>query len=226
MKEDLTIMLPAHNEERAIGALLDEIREEVSIPHQLLVIDNASTDATLRIALTKGAWVLPESKKGKGNAIRSGIERISTPYTIMLNSDLTYPPAYVKLIYRQLKLGADVVMGSRSIVDKGAMSHLHSFGNWGLSCLASILYGVHVQDLCTGFWGFKTSVLQKFNLQSQGFTLEADMLINTIRGNYKLRQIPVGYRSRPEDDQPKLHMGHGFEIAKFLVVSKWKKDGK
>ena len=221
MKNDLTILLPAHNEEVALGSLLDELKRNVNIPHDLIVVDNASTDRTASIALDGGARVLCVREKGKGNAIRSAIRTIDTPFVVMMNSDLTYPPMYVRLLYRQLKLGADVVIGCRAIVDKGAMPPLHSLGNWSLTMLASLLYGYALQDLCTGMWGFKTSVLNTFNLSSSGFTLEADLFTNAVKGGHELRQVPIGYRSRMNGDKPKLHVADGFKIGWFLLRTRF-----
>lgn len=221
----ITILLPAYNEEKALTPLLKEIKERVVDSYQLLVIDNASTDNTLHTALDGGARVLTVETKGKGNAIRESLRALDTPYTIMMNSDMTYPPEYVRLIYRELRLGADVVMGTRAIVDKGAMSNLHSLGNWGLSRLASLLYQTNIEDLCTGMWGFKTSTLLSFDLTSTHFTLEADLFVNAVKHKCKIRQVPVGYRARLNGDKAKLHALDGARIAWFLLRSRWKKYG-
>jgi glycosyltransferase involved in cell wall biosynthesis len=213
----LTILLPAHNEEKALGRLLDEIEEQITLPHEVLVINNASSDRTQRIALNKGATVLPVPERGKGNAIRSSIRVISTPYIIMMNSDWTYPPKHIPAIHRRLILGADIVMGCRTLVDKGAMTLLHSTGNWFLSLLASLLYGYPVRDLCTGLWGFRTNVLRSLPLTSTHFTLEADMFVGAIQGKYKLEQFPISYRARLDGDKPKLRFTDGLLIAKHLI---------
>jgi glycosyltransferase involved in cell wall biosynthesis len=228
MSCDLTILLPAYNEEAAIGLLLDEIRSEVKIPHKVLVIDNNSNDKTMDIALEKGAVVVFERTPGKGNAIRCGITKIDTDYTIMMNSDLTYPPQHVEAIRELLIRGNDVVIGSRTLLEKGAMSHLHAIGNWYLSALASVLYGKRIIDLCTGMWGFKTEVLKSLPIDSNHFTLEADILINVIGDGYQFTQIPIGYRSRVNGDKSKLRLSDGLAISNFLIKKRmrWQKYGK
>lgn len=223
MTTDLTILLPALNESRAIGTLIDEIRDEVRIAHVLLVADSNSTDSTASIAATKGCTVVTSPARGKGNAVRTAVSQITTPYVIMLNSDLTYPPEHIETIYRRLVKGADVVIGVRALVHTGAMTFLHSVGNWCLSKLASVLYGVPITDLCTGMWGFRASALKSFNLTSTHFTLEADFYINTVKGKYLLQQIPIGYRCRVDGDRPKLRLSDGFKIGKFLL---WNRYGK
>lgn len=221
MDSDLTILLPAHNEERAIGLLIKQIMDEVHIPYVLLVINNASSDNTRNVALAGGAAVLLAPEKGKGNAVRKAIKAIATPYVIMMNADLTYPPAYVKLLYEELVKGAEVVLGTRTIVDRGAMPFMNSIGNWGLSLLASTLYGYHVYDICTGMWGFRTSALTAFSLTSTHFTLEADMFVNAVKNQNKIRQVPIGYRARLDGDRPKLKVSDGLRIGKFLLCKRF-----
>jgi dolichol-phosphate mannosyltransferase len=223
MVAQLTILLPAHNEAITIGTLLDEIVREIVISHEVLVIDNASTDDTASIALEKGAAVCFVDAKGKGNAVREALRDITTPYVIMMNSDGTYPPAYSHLIYELLGYGHKVVLGCRTFYDKGSMSILNGLGNWALSLGASILYRKRVYDLCSGMWGFNTEVLKSFTLTSTGFTLEADLYINTIRGKHKLVQIPIGYRARPDNSHTKLKLLDGFKIGWFLCSRKFGK---
>jgi hypothetical protein len=66
-------------------------------------------------------------------------------------------------------------------------------------------------------WGFNTNKLKTFNLNSKGFTLEAELFSNSVKNKCKIGQIPVGYRSRLGNSRPKLKVSHGFEIAWTLV---------
>ena len=66
-------------------------------------------------------------------------------------------------------------------------------------------------------WGFKTSILKSFDIQSKGFTLEAELFTNCVKGKYKLEQIPIGYRKRLDGSYAKLKIRDGFKIAWFLI---------
>ena len=214
---EVTVILPAYNEEEAIGRVIDEIKS-TGLDCQILVVDNNSTDRTSEIALDKGAAVIREPKQGKGHAVRTGIFYAATPYTIVANADYTYPMGYTVIIHHLLKVSnADVVMGYRHIKEKDSMTLINSLGNWVLSLMASILYGRRVYDVCTGLWGFRTEVLQGFKLSSLAFTLEAELFINSIRGGYRIEQIPIAYRARLEGSTPKLKIGDGFRIGWFLI---------
>ena len=214
---EVTILLPAYNEEETIGRVIDEVREVM--PYcQILVAYTPSSDETENIVVWKKVPMITVPSRGKGTAVDRGLKFIKTDYIIMLNSDFTYPAQYLAAIYQVLtKLGADVVLGYRAIKEKDSMSPLNSLGNWALSLLASVLYRKRVYDVCTGMWGFRTEALRKFQLTSQGFTLEADFFINSIRNKLKVEQIPIAYRKRLGTSRPKLKLQDGLKIGWFLV---------
>jgi len=221
---DLTIILPARNEVEAIGRVIDEIREAFSEPLRILVVDGRSTDGTPDVARGKGVEVLVGQGKGKGLDVRSILSLIDTTYLVMLNADYTYPPQYLATIYWILShTKADVVVGIRTICGEGSMSQINSLGNWALSLLASILYRRRVYDVCSGMWGFRTEALGEFNLTSKGFTLEADLFINTIKNKCRLEQVPIEYRKRLGGSKPKLALWDGFKIGWFLVKKRFSK---
>ena len=210
----VTVLLPTYNEEKAIGKVLDEIPTGCVI----LIGDGSSTDKTRYIARSKGVEPTRIYRKGKGSAIRELIKYVDTPYTIMVNADFTYPLEYIStILYLLSKSEADVVIGYRHIKEKDSMSLTNSLGNWLLSLLASILYGKRVYDVCTGMWGFKTEALQRFNLTSTHFTLEADLFVNSIRNECRIEQIPIAYRARLEGSRAKLKVRDGLRIGWFLL---------
>lgn len=220
--EDLTILLPTKNEELSIKEVLEEIGS-VSPNIHLLVADSSS-DSTPDLAKIAGAKIVSTPPRGKGYAVRVSLDYVHTPYVIMMNADLTYPATHIHLLYSCLTQGYQAVVGYRFIVDKGAMSLLHSFGNAGLSLLASILYGHKVRDVCSGMWGFNTNILRGFPLRSDGFTLEAELLVNTLSHKLEFAQVPIGYRKRGGDSRPKLKASDGLKIGTFLIKERFGRD--
>lgn len=218
---NLTVVLPAYNEEKSIGMVIDEIR---SLPVQvdILVVDNASIDETYNIAVYKKVKVITEPFKGKGNTIRGGFGLVKTPYVVMMNSDYTYPAKYIMMVYGLLSVGYDAIVGYREGREQGSMSLLNSFGNKMLSLLASILYRKRVLDVCCGLWGFRKDILDKFYLDSKGFTLEAELFTQVVKHKCKMAQVPIGYRSRPQGSRAKLKVWDGFKIGWFLIKSRFK----
>ena len=218
----VVVLLPALNEEQTIGNTIRDIRRFLP-DDDILVIDNCCTDRTAGIAKNMGALVMRAPIKGKGRAIRDalGVVNISSAmqatYCIMMDSDFTYPAEYIPKIIDELDNGADVVMGYRNSKASKSMSLLNSAGNVLLSFLASALYGYRPKDLCTGLWGFRREVTEKFVLTSNGFTLEANLFSNAVGLRCRIKQIPISYRARPDGSRAKLKIRDGFRIGGFLI---------
>ena len=97
------------------------------------------------------------------------------------------------------------------------MSVANFFGNRALSLMATILYQRRVYDVCTGMWAFRRGVLDKFELESGGFTLEADLYVNSVRNRCKIKQVRIDYLARLDGSWPKLRIVDGFNIGMFLL---------
>jgi len=211
-----TVLLPTYNEEAAIGNVIDEI-QALLVPCKILVIDNNSKDKTKEIALSKGADVVSETKQGKGYAVSSGIRYIDTSYTIMMDSDGTYPASYIPMMLGYLAGGWDIVVGVRRRTEFGAISKMNTLGNITLTRMAEVLYTRKIGDLCTGMWGWKTEKLKRANIISKGFTLEAELFVHACKDGCVVARIDIDYRARPDKSQSKLRLSDGAKIGYFLV---------
>ncbi|KKN12046.1 hypothetical protein LCGC14_1020460 [marine sediment metagenome] len=217
-----TVILPTRNEVKTIGSMIDEILcLSLDLDLQVLVADYKSTDGTIEKVLEyegdDPVFLLSCSKKGKAAGIKEALQHIETPLVIVVNADNTYPVKFVGLMYRILELGYDGVMGPRMLKGPGSMSILHSVGNYGLSLLASVLFFYWVFDVNTGLWGYKTEVIRKFNLNSSGFCLEADVFSNAVMAGCRVMQMPIEYQARVEGSNAELGVWDGFKIAWFLI---------
>ena len=223
------MVLPALNEEEAIGKVIDEIPveelESKGYQTEIIVVDNGSTDKTAEIAAAHGAIVIDEPNRGKGRAIRTGFGAVSGEFVFMLDSDFTYPAGYITQMVDLLEGGYDVVLGSRlnGAVEHGAMKRLNLIGNHLLAFLANLLYGTRVSDLCTGLWGFKINVLRSLNLDAIGFELEANMLIEVAKHKYRVGEVPIQYRRRATASKlGSVRAGYG--IGKTLVRKRFSRS--
>jgi dolichol-phosphate mannosyltransferase len=226
----ICVIIPTLNEESSIGKVIDEIPkkalEDSGYTVAILVVDGISTDQTAQIAREKGAIVVLETRRGKARAIRTALENVKADYIFMLDGDFTYSPAYIPLMLETLQK-YPVVIGSRlkGKREKGALRKVNLIGNHLLTLFANILYGTRISDLCTGFWGFRIEVIQNLNLTSDGFQLEAELLIQVARKGYRIGEIPILYRCRA--GKAKLSgLKDGVKIARFLFDKKFHKSGK
>jgi dolichol-phosphate mannosyltransferase len=200
--KNVSIIIPARNEKDTIAKVIDEIpKDELGgrgYNVEILVIDNGSADRTGEIARQKGARVIVELSRGKGKAIKTAFKSVSSDFIFMLDADYTYPAAYIPGMLEVLEGGEDVVMGCRlkGEMIPGAMSKTNLWGNRLLACLANILYGTRISDLCTGYWGLTSRVVNGLKLEVKGFELEAAMFAEIAKKGYRIAEVPIYYRRR------------------------------
>ena len=218
--KNVTFLLPAYNEERSIGTMLQQVSEYPK--SKVIVVDNNSNDKTAEIAKKRGVIVLQEHKQGKAHAIKRGFEHIKTNFVVMLDADNTYDPQDAKKLLKPLMEDkADVVLGSRILGkrEKGSISHFNLFGNYLLSFFASLLFS-NVSDVCTGYWAFKKNVIDQFlqeGINSDGFDLEVEMFSKINKNKFRVKEIPILYKKR--SDSPKLNsVNDGIKILKKMLI--------
>ena len=213
---DMSVLLPAYNEELTIGSVIDEALAEGVTPAHILVGDNCSTDRTAEIATGKGVAVYTISNRGKGNVIHELVKHIETDYALVADSDSTYPlKGNVRVIRRMLRIYGAVL--TYRIPSDGAMSLLHKVGNTGLSLIASVLYRTRIRDVVSGMWGFRTELINDVDIEPGGFTPDVDFVTGVMKIGARICRIPISYGVRPDGSKPKLHASHGVVIAIRIV---------
>jgi dolichol-phosphate mannosyltransferase len=224
--KEISIILPALNEEKTISMVIDEIPREAMESNgyrvEIIVVDNNSTDRTREIAEEKGAKVIVEPVEGKGRAVRTAFESVDGDFIFVLDADYTYPATYIPQMLQMLQKGYDVVLGSRlkGQREQGAMSMFRLAGNHTFSFMASILYGTRISDLCTGCWAFCGAVIGELKLDATGFELEANMFAEITKKGYRIAEVPIIYRRRPSPS--KLHsVKAGFRIGRTLIKKRF-----
>ncbi|MDP4020894.1 MAG: glycosyltransferase family 2 protein, partial [Candidatus Adlerbacteria bacterium] len=206
-KKHITVLIPCFNEAESIAAVIESFPtarlNKYDFEVEIIVIDNNSTDNTPHIARAHGATVIPEPKKGKGNAMRRGFEVIpeSTSYVVMLDGDNTYRPEEMLRLVELLDSGfCNVALGSRlgGRTSKGAMNFVNRAGNWLFSHLVRVLYRVNVTDVLTGYFAWKREALMRLrpHLKSEGFAIEMEMVTKMARLGEEIYCVPITYNPR------------------------------
>jgi glycosyltransferase involved in cell wall biosynthesis len=203
---EVSFILPALNEGRGIGKVIDRIpvRDLTVRGYDVNVwlLDGHSTDHTVAVALARGARVVVQEGMGKGRAVSQALNSIGSDYIIMLDADNTYDPIDVMSMMPLLEDGHDVVMGSRlnGVLEEDSMTLRNFLGNKLLSMTASVLYAKRVSDVCTGFWGFKGRVARELPIDAKGFELEAQMFSRCAKSGLVIGEVPIRYGRRAEDE--------------------------
>jgi glycosyltransferase involved in cell wall biosynthesis len=196
----ITVIIPAYNEELAIGNVIQEIPKIVS---EIIVINNNSTDNTEKVALKNGATVLSEKRKGYGLACLKGLEYISTQKAkpdiiVFLDGDYSdYPEELEKLITPIINNKVDFVIGSRTknLREKGSMTPQQVFGNRLATFLMKLFFNSKFTDLGP-FRAIKYDRLLDLKMQDKTYGWTVEMQLKILKKNIPYTEIPVRYKNR------------------------------
>lgn len=221
---DLTLVLPCRNEEHALGACIDEARSflrESGLNGELLVVDNASTDGSARIARERGARVVYEPKPGYGNALRAGIAAASADVILMGDCDTTYDFTQLGALYEPLAAGrCDVMIGNRFAggIERGAMPLSHRVGVKALSALARLRFHSEVYDFHCGLRGLTRAAAERMRLRAAGMEFATEMIAAAARERLRVGQAPVRLRRCTAARSSKLRtVRDGFRHLGFIL---------
>jgi dolichol-phosphate mannosyltransferase len=220
-QESVLVLLAAKNEEQGIGPTIEELKHFLVYP-KFIVIDGRSNDNTIEIAKKFDAKILGQRGKGKGNAIAQGVKSadFNGKYSVMIDSDYTYPAKFIPRMIQILEENPQVGMicGNRfnSSFNRKNMGKIYLFGNQILAFTHNMLNGVHLQDPLTGLRVMRWDILKNWKPKSQGYDLEVE-LNHYIEGEgYSIIEIPIGYRRRL--GKKKLKVWDGFTIFKRIIL--------
>lgn len=198
---DIKVIIPAFNEEHAIGKVISEIPGE--IVSEVIVVNNGSTDGTGKAAREMGATVLQEPRKGYGAACLKGMEYIAHSKNkpgiiVFLDADYSdYPRELPGLIAPILQDTHDLVIGSRALGKKetGSMTLPQVFGNWLATRLLKLFYGANFTDLGP-FRAIRYQSLISLGMRDLSFGWTVEMQLKAVKMNLRCTEVPVRYRVR------------------------------
>jgi len=213
LPDEVCIFIPTMNESHTIGDLVDEFKSLGF--SNILVLDGNSKDGTADIAREKGANVVMQSGKGKGQAVMQAFDIIDRPYVIMIDGDGTYLPGEVNLIIDALAQGAGHVIGDRfANPGKGAFTRLNRTGNRILNKLFGFAYGEWLSDILSGYRGFTRETISNMVLNQTGFEIETEITVECVRQEVDIRVVPITYLARAGGAPTKLNpLTDGFRIG-------------
>jgi len=217
----LSVIIPAFNEARTIKEVLKKV-EESPIDKEIIIVDDFSSDGTrdiLRNLGDKYKIIYHEKNKGKGAAIKSGFKEATGDIIIIQDADLEYnPEEYGNLLKPILDGETKVVYGSR-FLNRLHMPRYKLFylGNKFLSFLLSILYGQKISDMETCYKVFKREVVKNIIIKSNRFNFEPEITAKIIKAGYKIKEVPVSYKSRSFEEGKKIHWKDGVSAIYTLV---------
>ncbi|MGA2385892.1 MAG: glycosyltransferase family 2 protein [Candidatus Bathyarchaeia archaeon] len=198
---DVSVIIPAYNEEETIAEVLRRmIKVSWSLGNvEIIVVDDGSSDRT-REEVTAFPLVKCFShavNRGKGAAVRTGIENSHGKVVVINDADLEYEPEYLPMLVKPILDGSsDIVYGSRFKGDTDGMSFSHYVGNSVLSLMARFLYSREITDIMTGQKAFRRSILDGAKLREDGFAVEVEMTCAGLNAGRRFKEVPIPYLYR------------------------------
>lgn len=202
MEQKIVVIIPAFNEENAVGKVIRDIPQ--NLVDEVIVVNNNSTDLTSEKAREAGATVLFEPQKGYGRACLKGMDylqnqrKVKTDIVVFIDADYSdYPEEMSKLVQPILEGKAQLVIGSRTLgkIEKGAMTIPQLFGNWLATNLMHIIYGAKFTDLGP-FRAMDYKALLSLDMQDQTYGWTVEMQLKVAKQKMTYCEIPVNYRKR------------------------------
>jgi glycosyltransferase involved in cell wall biosynthesis len=216
----VSVVIPAKNEAKNIGWVLRRLPEV----EELIVVDGQSTDGTVAVArgIVPNLLLVNEERPGKGAALRAGFEAASGDYVVMLDADGSMDPAEIPLYVAKLQSGYDLVKGSRFMAGGGSadISPLRRLGNLGLLGLANLIYGSRFTELCYGFMAFRRSCLDDMNLEGDGFEIETEIVVNSVRAGLRVGEVPSFESPRRYGDSNLNTFRDGMRVLRTMLKSR------
>lgn len=214
----VSVVIPAMNEADAIGEVVTMLRDAAAW-HEILVIDDGSTDATAERAAAAGARVIRHPyNKGNGAAVKTGIRHAAGEFVLIVDADGQHPPEAARRI--TARLGEyDLVVGARTPGTQATVSRRG--GNAVLNGLAGYLTGRPIPDLTSGFRGARRQCLREFlHLLPNGFSTPTTTTLAFIRAGYNVAFEPIEARARTGQSKIRFARdGAGFLLILFKIIT-------
>jgi glycosyltransferase involved in cell wall biosynthesis len=219
----LSVIVPVFDERNTVVEIVRRMRAvELPVDLEIVVVDDGSTDGTRdvlrQLADSTVRIVMHPANRGKGAAIRSGLEHVTGDLVLVQDADLEYDPEdWPKLLTPILRGKARVVYGSRFTGERRNMLFLHWVGNRFLSLVTNVLYNTTLSDMETCYKLFDRTLLDGITIRASRFEFEPEVTAKILRKGVRIYEVPISYTGREFDEGKKITWRDGF-IALWTLV--------
>ncbi len=222
----LSVVIPVFNERNTVGEAIRRVRDApLPIDREIIVIDDGSDDGTRdilnRLRDSTVRVISYPNNRGKGAAVRRGIEEAKGDVIVVHDADLEYDPRdFGKLLRPLLEGQARVVYGSRFTGERRNMFFWHWVGNRFLSLVTNVLYNTTLSDMETCYKMFDAELLRSLRLTANRFEFEPEVTAKVLRLGERIWEVPITYAGRELHEGKKITWRDGIPALKILVTTR------
>jgi glycosyltransferase involved in cell wall biosynthesis len=221
----LSVVIPVYNEKDTIAEILHRVLT-TGLADEIIVVDDGSTDGTAVVLgklSEKNVKVISVPKnRGKGAAVRTGIEAVEGDLILIQDADLEYDPRDIPALLKPIEENlADVVYGSRFLGGpRRPTMYWHAVANRLLTFFTNIMYNNILTDMETGYKLFKREVLENIRIRSNSFDFEPEITAKLLKKKVRIFEVPITFNPRDYSDGKKI--GFIDAVAAFWALLKFR----
>jgi glycosyltransferase involved in cell wall biosynthesis len=225
----LSIIVPAYDEQATIRPILARVararvaHQGLELEKEIIVVDDCSTDGTGAVLDELAAQghirlLRHPRNRGKGAAIRTGLQAATGDIIVIQDADLEYSPEDYPTLTKPILDGmADAVYGSRFLGTHRAFLFWHYVGNKLLTLLTNVLYNTILTDMETGAKAFRAEAIKGVRITCERFDFEPEITAKVLKRGYRLFEVPITYAGRNPSEGKKITWKDAFPAIWALI---------
>lgn len=222
----LSLIVPAYNEEQTIETVLNRIFEFLPDVHEVVVVDDASADRTFDLCHAYGTreprvkLLRHKTNLGKTAALQTGFAAVTGTIVVVQDADMEYDPREIIHLIAPIQEGnADVCLGSRFMVRRAGrvLYFRHFLANKLLTFINNLLTDLNLTDVETGYKASRSEIAKNMIIESSGFGFEIEFVAKCKKIEARMYEVPISYYGRTYEEGKKVGLKDGFDALWYLV---------